>query len=60
MSCGKMDSAPDTGPIAGRKLDFAAIKHLGYKALGWDGQTGRPLASTLEDLGLKELTKELP
>jgi len=55
----RLDSAPATGPIAGRKLDFATIKKLGYAALGWDPETGKPLDSTLQELGLKELVGNL-
>jgi len=36
------------------------MKEKGYQALGWDPKTGKPLASTLEKLGLKELVGELP
>ena len=36
-------------------VDVRAMKDEGYQALGWDPITGRPLDSTLEKLGLKEL-----
>ena len=50
-----------TGPNAGEKvLDFKAVKEKGYAALGWDAKTGKPLDSTLEELGLKELVGQLP
>jgi len=48
-----------TGPNAGRKIDFKTIKEKGYEALGWDAKTGKPLASTLKELGLKELVGQL-
>ncbi len=51
----RIDCPPATGPIAGRNLDFKAIKKLGYEATGWDGITGRPLNSTLKEMGLERL-----
>jgi aldehyde:ferredoxin oxidoreductase len=36
------------------------MKEKGYQALGWDPQSGKPLAQTLEKLGLKELVGQLP
>lgn len=56
----RLDQAPANGPIAGRKLDFKAIKRLGYEAMGWDGKTGKPLESTLAELGLEDLVGKLP
>ncbi len=47
----------NSGPNKGRKIDLAAMKEKGYEALGWDTKTGKPLDSTLERLGLKELVK---
>lgn len=52
--------APDTGPLAGRDFDWKAMKEGGYAALGWDATTGKPLDSTLQELGLKELVGRLP
>jgi aldehyde:ferredoxin oxidoreductase len=52
--------AQDAGPVAGRKVDFDAMKANGYVALGWDAETGKPLESTLQELGLKELVGQLP
>ncbi|MCD6453227.1 MAG: aldehyde ferredoxin oxidoreductase family protein [Dehalococcoidales bacterium] len=51
--------AMPNGPMKGRKLDFKAMKEKGYQALGWDPKTGKPLPSTLEELGLKELVGTL-
>ncbi|MFC1877222.1 aldehyde ferredoxin oxidoreductase family protein [Thermodesulfobacteriota bacterium] len=51
----RMDIAPTTGPIKGRKIDFKKMKKIGYKSLGWDSDSGVPLKSTLEDLELLEL-----
>ena len=56
----RVSGAPESGPIAGRKIDFKEMKRLGYEALGWDGKTSRPLDSTIEELGLKDLVGELP
>ncbi|MCK4791657.1 MAG: hypothetical protein KAV87_48445, partial [Desulfobacteraceae bacterium] len=56
----RLDAAPATGPIRGRKIDFKAMKRLGYAALGWNAETGKPLESTLQELGLKELVGQLP
>lgn len=44
-----------TGPTAGKKVNFKSMKEWGYAALGWDAETGKPLESTLEELGLKQL-----
>ena len=51
---------PPTGPPTGRKVDFKAMKAKGYAALGWDAKTGKPLESTLEELGIKDLVGQLP
>ena len=56
----RLAAVASTGPIAGKKVDFEAMKEKGYEALGWDGKTGKPLDSTLTELGLKELVGELP
>ena len=56
----RLQSAPTTGPTAGKKVDFKAMKEKGYAALGWDATTGKPLESTLQELGLKELVGQLP
>jgi len=45
----------NAGPNKGKKIDLAAMKEKGYEALGWDPKTGKPLDSTIENLGLKEL-----
>jgi aldehyde:ferredoxin oxidoreductase len=50
----------DSGPKKGKKVDLKTMKEKGYQALGWDPKTGKPLASTLEKLGLKELVGKLP
>ncbi len=56
----RLEAAQTTGPNAGVKVDFGAIKERGYAALGWDAKTGKPLESTLQELGLKELVGRLP
>jgi len=49
-----------TGPNKDKNIDFNGMKEKGYAALGWDSRTGKPLDSTLEELGLKELVGNLP
>lgn len=56
----RLQSVPTTGPVAGRGIDFVAMKKKGYAALGWDADTGKPLDSTLQGLDLKELVGRLP
>jgi aldehyde:ferredoxin oxidoreductase len=56
----RLTVAPNQGPFVGKGIDAKAMKEKGYQALGWDPKTGKPLASTLEKLGLKELVGELP
>ena len=51
--------AQDAGPNRGKKVDLPAMKAKGYEALGWDAETGKPLESTLKELGLKELVGQL-
>jgi aldehyde:ferredoxin oxidoreductase len=51
----RLTEAPDEGPFAGRGIDADAMKKMGYASLGWDSNTGKPLDSTLVELGLKEL-----
>jgi aldehyde:ferredoxin oxidoreductase len=51
----RLNGPPAAGPIEGRRLDFEAIKKAGYRALGWDPETGTPLDETIEALGLAEL-----
>jgi len=56
----RLEAAPAAGPAMGRKVDFRAMKTKGYAALGWDARSGKPLGSTLEQLGLKELVGKFP
>jgi len=51
----RLTVAQDAGPHKGREVDFKAMKEKGYAVLGWDAATGKPLESTLQELGLKEL-----
>jgi len=55
----RLTVAPNQGPFAGKGIDAQAMKEKGYKALGWNPKTGRPLDSTLEELGLKDLVGSL-
>ena len=56
----RLTGPQDHGPNEGKVIDVKAMKNKGYEALGWDSKTGRPLDSTLEKLGLKELVGTLP
>jgi len=56
----RITAPPATGPFAGRKVDFATAQKNYYKAMGWDPETGKPLESTLQELGIKELVGQLP
>ncbi len=56
----RLTVAADHGPFAGKGIDAKGMKEKGYEALGWDAKTGKPLESTLEELGLKELVDQLP
>jgi aldehyde:ferredoxin oxidoreductase len=49
----------DHGPNKGKVVDVRAMKDKGYEAFGWDPKTGKPLDSTLEKMGLKELVGKL-
>lgn len=55
----RLDQIPESGPIKGRNLDFAEIKRQGYKAFGWDPETGAPLPETLAELRLTNLVGDL-
>jgi aldehyde:ferredoxin oxidoreductase len=43
------------GPNKDKPVTVAEMKARGYELLGWDPKTGKPLDSTLKELGLKEL-----
>jgi aldehyde:ferredoxin oxidoreductase len=55
----RLSVAQNAGPNEGKELDVKAMKEMGYQAIGWDPKTGKPLDSTLEKLGLKELVGKL-
>ncbi len=40
-------------------IDFDALRDGYYRAMGWDTRTGIPSERALEDLGLKDLTRDL-
>jgi aldehyde:ferredoxin oxidoreductase len=44
-----------TGPFRGIHVDFNILRKQYYKAIGWDSETGYPLKSRLEELGLRSL-----
>ena len=45
------------GPLAGITIDIDSLRSEYYKAMGWDPGTGYPSGTTLERLGIKELTE---
>ena len=55
----RIEEPQTSGPYAGVKVDFKAMKREGYRVMGWDSETGKPLDSTLEKLGLKDLVGRL-
>lgn len=54
----RLEAVVSAGPTAGRKYDWKGIKEAGYAALGWEAATGKPLESSLEELGLSDLVKK--
>lgn len=57
----RLEQVQPAGPnVGGKILDFKHVKEKGYAALDWDAKTGKPMESTLEELGLRELVGKLP
>jgi aldehyde:ferredoxin oxidoreductase len=54
-------STPVDGPSAGKSIlpYWDAMLNNYYELLGWDQETGIPLPSTLEGLGLNQVSKDL-
>ena len=48
----------DEGPLAGITIDTDTLASEYHKAMGWDPETGQPIETTLERLGLKKLTED--
>ena len=50
-------STPEDGPAKGRAIrpHWDALRRSYYEGMGWDPETGRPLAETLRRLGLEDL-----
>ena len=44
----------DSGPFAGRKVDFETMRDKFYQEMGWDIMSGWPLEETLKELRLME------
>jgi aldehyde:ferredoxin oxidoreductase len=44
-----------TGPFRGIPVDFNLLRKQYYEAMGWDPETGYPVESRLEELGLRDL-----
>ncbi len=57
----KYGSAPTEGPGAGRAFYdvFDEAVRLYYEGMGWDKETGKPLTSTLEELGLGHAANDI-
>lgn len=55
----RIAAVPTSGPMKGKKLQFNRMKVKGYEAMGWDPKTGKPLALTLDELGIRELVGDL-
>jgi aldehyde:ferredoxin oxidoreductase len=55
-------STPSDGPCQGRGISphWEKIRERYYEGMGWDKQTGWPLAETLRKLGLDDLVSDLP
>jgi aldehyde:ferredoxin oxidoreductase len=54
----RMSRTPAQGPLEGRTHDFDALKSSFYEAMGWESRgdaAGRPLKSTLQELGLHDI-----
>jgi aldehyde:ferredoxin oxidoreductase len=47
----------EEGPVAGVTLDVDNLAREYRQAMGWDPESGKPEASTLEKLGLTQLVK---
>jgi aldehyde:ferredoxin oxidoreductase len=54
-------SVPVDGPQAGKAImpHWEALRSNYYQNMGWDPETGKPLAETLEKLGLEHLIPDL-
>jgi aldehyde:ferredoxin oxidoreductase len=48
------------GPLAGIALDIDGKVSAHWKAMGWDGTTGRPTSDTLKRLGIEEFGPPRP
>ena len=52
----RVSETATVGPYKDVPVDFAILRQQYYKAMGWNLETGYPLESRLEELGLIELT----
>ncbi|MFB0507607.1 MAG: aldehyde ferredoxin oxidoreductase family protein [Thermodesulfobacteriota bacterium] len=54
-------STPTDGPVEGIGImkHWNLIRETYYRLMGWDPDTGKPLAKTLRDLGLKDLIQDI-
>jgi aldehyde:ferredoxin oxidoreductase len=57
----RYSSTPIDGPVQGISMapHWEAVRRNYYEQMGWDGETGKPLAETLERLGLGHLAEDV-
>ena len=51
----RFEASLAAGPAAGTSIPFAELKARYFSALGWDGDSGRPTAQTLEKLEIASM-----
>jgi len=51
----RLNQPATTGPFKGVPIDFDLLRKQYYEAMAWDPETGYPLKSRLEELGLGDL-----
>ena len=51
----RVSQSATTGPFRGIPVDFDLLRKQYYEAMGWDPETGYPVESRLEELGLRDL-----
>ena len=51
--------APPDGPAKGSRINIQPMVRDYYRCMGWDGKTGKPYSSTLRELGLEDVARDL-
>jgi len=51
--------APPDGAAKGSKIKIKPMVRDYYRCMGWDEKTGRPYRSTLKELGLEDVSKDI-